>query len=152
MNIFVLDTDIKKCAEYTCDKHVVKMILESAQMLSTACRVSGIDAGYKSTHKNRPCSIWVRNSLDNWKWLRSLVIELNREWKKRFKHTRNHKSYDVVMSLPTPPFKSIGLTPFAQVMPDKYKHKDAIKAYRDYYMGEKRKIAKWRNGKPYWYE
>ena len=83
MNIFVLDKDIKKCAQYHCDRHVIKMILESSQMLSTACRMNGVHDGYKATHISHPCSIWVRESLDNWFWLRDLVTELNEEYKYR---------------------------------------------------------------------
>jgi len=56
MNIFVLDTNLEKCAQYTCDEHVIKMILEHTQMLSTACRLNGIDKGYQITHVNRPCT------------------------------------------------------------------------------------------------
>ena len=52
MNIFVLDEKVEKCAEYHCDKHVIKMILESAQMLSAVVRLNGHDVGYKLTHKN----------------------------------------------------------------------------------------------------
>ena len=151
MNIFILDYDIEKCAKYTCDKHCVKMILESAQMLSTACRLSGLDVGYKACYKNHPCGIWTRASLSNWLWLRKLVIELNGEWKRRFNHKQNHKSFEVVMSLPYPKIKDYGLTPFAQAMPDVYKNKDAVNAYRNYYMGDKRHIAYWKNGKPFWY-
>lgn len=84
MNIFILDNDVSKCAMYHCDKHVVKMILESAQMLSTVIRESGIDCGYKITHLNHPCTIWTRESLSNWKWLRNLVEALNQEYKFRF--------------------------------------------------------------------
>ena len=61
MNIFVLDQNIEKCAKYHCDKHVIKMILESAQMLSSVVRIQGFDIGYKLTHKNHPCSIWAGN-------------------------------------------------------------------------------------------
>ena len=52
MNIFVLDNEVEKCAEYHCDKHVIKMILESAQMMSAVVRLQGYDVGYKLTHKN----------------------------------------------------------------------------------------------------
>ena len=59
MNIFYLDKDPQQAAKYHCDKHVVKMILESAQMLCTV--VNEISGGqvtpYKSTHKNHPCKI-----------------------------------------------------------------------------------------------
>jgi len=152
LNIFVLDYDIKKCAEFTCDKHVVKMILESAQMLSTAVRISGIDSGYKSSYVNHPCSVWVRASLSNWLWLRELVINLNQEWKTRYNHSSNHKSYDMVMSLPCPNIKDIGLTKFAQAMPDIYRNEDVVNAYRNYYMGEKRNFVSWKNKIPEWWK
>jgi len=152
MNIFILDLDPKKCAKYTCDKHVVKMILESAQMLSTACRISGINEGYKSSYINHPCNIWVRDSLENWKWLRSLVIELNKEWQKRFNHKRNHKSFEVAISLSNPKIRNKELTSFVQAMPNIYKNIDTVQAYRDYYMGEKRHIAYWTNGQPWWWK
>jgi len=152
MNIFVLDYDVALCASFHNDRHVVKMILESAQMISTACRMSGVDAGYKATHQNHPCSKWSRESLSNWLWLRRLTLELNIEWQRRFGHSKNHKSFDVVKSLPLPKIKDVGLTPFAQAMPNIYKNEDAVKAYRDYYMGEKRAIAQWRNGEPYWWK
>ena len=61
MNIFILDNDSQKCVEYHCDKHVVKMILEYCQLLSTACHVHGIavDGIYKKTHDNHPCAKWL---------------------------------------------------------------------------------------------
>lgn len=152
MNIFILDTNVKKCAEYHCDKHVVKMITESAQMLSTACRLNGINNGYKACYKFHPCSIWTRESLSNWLWLRELVKHLNKEWRSRYHHSRNHKAYDVVKSLPEPKIKDIGLTKFAQAMPDEYRSVDAVDAYRSYYMGDKRHIAQWRNGEPCWWK
>ena len=70
MNIFVLDTSPKLAAEYHCNKHVVKMIIETAQMLSTAHDYleTGISGLYKPTHKNHPCSIWVRQSRENYLW------------------------------------------------------------------------------------
>jgi hypothetical protein len=72
MNIFILDEIPEKCARYHCDAHVIKMILESAQMLSTTVRLSGIDRGYKITHQNHPCTLWTGESLSNWQWLREL--------------------------------------------------------------------------------
>ncbi|MFW6173557.1 MAG: pyrimidine dimer DNA glycosylase/endonuclease V [Elusimicrobiota bacterium] len=152
MNIFVLDLEPEKCAVYHCDKHVVKMLLESAQMLSTAVRMSGINKGYKACYQNHPCTKWVRKSVDNWLWLRDLVFALNAEWKDRFDHLYNHKSFEVVKKLPVPNIKDIGLTPFALAMPEGYKQKDAVSSYRNYYMGDKRHIAKWRNGKPWWWK
>jgi len=84
MNILVLDNDIEKCAQYHCDKHVVKMILESAQMLSATLRLNGADQGYQVTHKNYPCTKWTRESLSNWKWLKKLATALNKKYKFRF--------------------------------------------------------------------
>lgn len=69
MNIFVLDEDIEKCARYHCDQHVIKMILESAQMLCTALNKKGHSTPYRSTHSNHPCVLWVEQSHDNFCWL-----------------------------------------------------------------------------------
>jgi hypothetical protein len=143
MNIFVLDNDVAKCAEYHCDKHVVKMILESAQILSTVCRQSGLDVGYKPTHSHHPCTIWASESLDNWIWLRNLTALLNAEYKYRYEKSNNHKSYDLVATLPLPNIPDIGLTPFAQAMPDEYKHDDAVVAYRNYYKCVKAPFLQW---------
>ena len=91
MNIFVLDSNIQKCAQYHCDKHVVKMILESAQLLSTVLRLNDVDYGYKATHANHPCTSWAGESLSNWKWLRNFAFELNQEYRFRFGREINHK-------------------------------------------------------------
>ena len=153
MNIFVLDEKVEKCAEYHSDKHVIKMILESAQMLSAVVRLNGYDVGYKLTHKNHPCTKWARESLSNYNWLKELTKLLNYEYRYRYEKDINHKSYDVVMTLPTPKIPDIGLTPFAQAMPDQYKNKNAVKAYRDYYINEKSKFLTWTNRKtPIWYK
>lgn len=155
MNIFVLDENTDICAEYHNDKHVVKMILESAQMLSTAVRSTGVDAGYKSTHLNHPCNIWVRESIWNWWWLFDLAYSLHNEWQYRFDHPehKKHKSFEVILSLPEPKLPDLGLTPFAQAMPDEYKSDDAVEAYRNYYMNEKDHLAGWKKrNKPEWYK
>ena len=152
MNIFVLDKEVEKCAEYHCDKHVIKMILESAQMLSAVVRLNGHDIGYKLTHKNHPCTIWARESLSNYNWLVRLTRLLNYEYRYRYDKDINHKSYDLVRTLPVPKISDIGLTPFAQAMPDQYKNKNAVKAYRDYYINEKSSFLTWTKRKtPNWY-
>jgi hypothetical protein len=151
MNIFVLDLDLSKCASYHIDKHCGKMIVEAAQMLSTACRLSGLDYGYKITHVNHPCNKWVRESLSNWYWLKELTKHLNREWQQRYNHLVNHKSYSVILTLPKPKITDIGLTSFAQAMPDEYKNSNPVVAYRNYYRYEKRDIATWKNSIPGWW-
>jgi len=145
MNIFILDLNHEKNAQYHADKHVVKMILESAQLLSSAVRMSGIDAGYKLTHKNHPCAIWTRESLSNWLWLHDLTMALNDEYRYRYNKKVNHKSYDMAMSLPLPNINDIGMTTFRQAMPDEYKDNDVVKAYRAYYIGEKSHLFSWKN-------
>lgn len=151
MNIFILDYDIEKCAQYHCDPHAVKMILESAQMLSTALRANGIDKGYQPTHVNHPCTMWARSSLSNWKWLRLLAKHLNAEYKHRFDKGNNHASWDLIYSLPDPPIEDIGLTPFAQAMPDEYKNQDPVTAYRNFYFGEKKELFRWtKRETPHW--
>ena len=151
MNIFILDKEVEKCAEYHCDKHVIKMILESAQMLSAVVRLNGHDIGYKLTHKNHPCTIWARESLSNYNWLVRLTRLLNYEYRYRYDKDVNHKSYDLVKTLPIPDLPDIGLTPFAQAIPEQYKNKNAVKAYRDYYINEKSSFLTWtKRKKPKW--
>lgn len=146
MNIFVLDSDQKIAAQAHCDKHCVKMVLETAQLLSTAVRLSGIDYGYKSTHVNHPCSIWARQSLANFTWLKELGIYLGEEYSFRF--GRRHKSSAVIKNIPNIPGGNT-LTDFAQAMPDKFKNtNNAIAAYRDYYINSKRHLLVYTNRCP----
>jgi hypothetical protein len=153
MNIFVLDEDYEKCAQYHVDKHVVCMIKEYGQLLSSAVRLSGIDAGYKLTHQNHPAAVWVRQSLTNWIWLRKLARHVNDEYKFRYGRTENHKSYGVITSLPMPNIESIGMTKFPQIVPEDCVSDDPIEAYRNFYMKHKRHIANWKNRPiPEWYK
>lgn len=150
MNIFILDNDPALCAEYMIDKHVVKMPLEYAQMMSTACRLNGFDVGYKAAYKNHPCTKWVRESIANYMYLKTLALEVGCEYTRRYH--KSHKSVDLIKTLPVPRLPDIGMTPFAQAMPEQYKDSDcAVKAYRAYYRGEKMRIATWKHGNsPSW--
>ncbi len=154
MNIFVLDLDIKTCARFHCDQHVSKMILESAQLLCTALNKKGITTPYRSTHMNHPCTRWVGESYDNFNWLRKLALALNTEYRYRYHKDSDHKSVAVIEEIAAARFESIGLTQFAQAMPDEYKMPgDAVAAYRRFYVGEKLKFAKWtRRRVPAWVE
>lgn len=153
MNIFVLDTDIRKCAQYHADQHVIKMILESAQMLCTVVNLNGGYAPYRSTHTRHPCTIWAGASLSNWKWLYRLALALNDEYRYRYRANLHHKSAEVVKTLSLPKIDDIGLTEFAQAMPEIYRVPgDAVKAYRKFYIEEKSRFAKWtRHKKPGWF-
>lgn len=148
MNIFVLDSDPTKAAQYQCDRHVVKMVLESAQLLCAAHE----SAPYKRTHYNHPCAVWTRSSMSNYKWLLSHAYALAAEYKKRY--GKEHKCVEVLdwCRDNDPMILDLGLTPFAQAMPDQYKNDDPVVAYRSYYINEKNKIAKWKHGNvPAWY-
>lgn len=154
MNIFVLDSNPILCAQYHCDKHVIKMILESVQILSTVVRLNGIDQGYRITHQNHPAVKWVQESLTNWNWLKVLTFELNKEYRYRFDKIVDHKSISVLLSLSEPDIQNIPLTPFSQIVPKKYQDPDPILAYRKYYYYEKSSICSWKKRNPplWWYE
>jgi hypothetical protein len=152
MNIFVLDNDIKKCAMYHCDKHVVKMITESAQLLCSTYYYTCEEkiSPYKLTHKNHPCSVWVRESLSNWRWLRDMAIALYSEYKHRY-GDKTHKAGEVVLNLKTPSIIDIGITKRPQAMPLEHMEIDAVTAYRNYYRIDKAHLLKYtKRDRPYW--
>jgi hypothetical protein len=150
MNIFVLDLDPKKCAEYHVDSHVSKMNIELAQIMCTVLNEIGYSSPYKTTHTKHPCTLWAKQSLSNYLWLRELSLELHKEF--QYRYNKTHKSGIVAKSLPIPNLPDIGLTPFAQAMPDQYRHEDAVTAYRSYYHGEKASFSTWKNGNiPEWF-
>lgn len=159
MNIFILDTDPVKAAQYHCDKHVVKMVLETAQLLSTAVQVIShreINGLYRQTHLNHPCSIWARESLENFLWLTSLGNALGDEYTHRYK--RQHKSAAVIQLASYHAFDFWDKFPirkgleFVQCMPMDLRHKDPVTAYRNYYISDKLPFAKWTNRDmpPWW--
>ena len=154
MNIFILDKDIKKNCEFHCNKHVVKMILEYAQLgCSTHHLVSVplVDIPYKKTHINHPCAIWARKSLDNYVYLISLGIQLCEEY--TYRYGKIHKTAKVFKWLEDniPSLPDIGLTDFALAMPLEYHNVCAVTAYRDYYINEKKSLLKYKNrNKPSW--
>ncbi len=142
MNIFILDTDPIKAAQYQCNKHVVKMIVESAQMLSTAYH--DVVAPYRHTHVNHPCSLWARWSFQNFVWLVAHAKELCSEYTKRYKKV--HKTEAIIdWFIANPPnLPDRGLTPFVIAIKDqKYHLTDAVSSYRAYYIGDKARFAKW---------
>ena len=152
MNIFAVDTDPKIAAQQLCDKHVVKMILESAQMLCAVFPKG--EAPYKRAFYNHPCTKWARESEENYEWLLSHAFAMCQEYTKRY--GKIHKSLEAIhwcgcnyhkLDLPR-----IGLTKFAQAMPDEYKNKCSVTAYRSYYNGEKAYFAKWsKRETPSWF-
>jgi hypothetical protein len=136
MNIFILDTDPVVCAQSHCDRHVVKMILETAQILCTALsNVTGdtVVTAYKPTHRRHPCTIWAQD-IRNFVWLRSLGFALCDEYTHRY--GKVHKSLAVLQSFPVPTMKLHTPKTWALAMPDEYKQKDAVQAYRSYYQSK----------------
>ncbi|HET6563795.1 MAG TPA: hypothetical protein VFG52_00160, partial [Xanthomonadales bacterium] len=107
---------------------------------------------YRSTHVKHPCVLWVEESYDNFLWLSELAVQLNREYRYRFEKAIDHKSMAVVAEISKYRFESVGLTGFAQAMPDEYKVPgDAVSAYRQFYLAEKMGFAKWtRRELPHW--
>jgi len=135
------------------DKHVVKMILETTQMLCTAHHLceSIYKPPYKLTHKNHPCTVWVMTSVDNYKWLVKLGLELCKEYTHRYGKTHKCEQYIRKMKKNIPSLPNIGFTLPAQAMPDIYKSKDAVESYRQYYYFEKHFLLTWKKrDEPVW--
>lgn len=148
MNIFILDIDPVKAAEYQCNKHMVKMILESAQIMSTVHSLCGNSTTYKPTHPKHPCTIWARESVNNYKWLLAHAKALCSEY--TFRYGKVHKTQAIIdneLSI-IPNIPDIPLTKFVQAMPDKYKEEDPVEAYRAYYICEKGSFAQWKKRNP----
>lgn len=143
MNLFILDRDPELAAQFHCNRHVVKMILETAQLLSTAHHVLDGDQAekigriYKKTHENHPCAVWVRESPDNYSWAHMLGMSLCAEYTHRY--GKVHKTQDVLWNLAAIPHNipDVLFTEFPQCMPEEYKNQDTVAAYRNYYIGEK---------------
>ena len=151
MNIFVLHKDPVLAAQMACDKHVVKMILETAQMLCTAARSKSAWAPYGATHKGHPCTIWAGRSQGNWDWLVQHGMALCEEYTKRY--NKRHKSEAIIRYCGelNIQFERQEQTPFAQAMPPQYKNDCVVTAYRAYYMGEKAGFATWKTQTPDWW-
>lgn len=152
MNIFVLDTDPHTAAIQQLDKHVVKMPLESAQMLCSALIAHGVeDTPYRKAHPKHPCTLWAAKTRTNFRWLVKHGISLCEEYTSRY--GKRHKSQDVIewCAARESAVPAGDLTPFAQAMPEQYKNADPVTAYQQYYMGEKRYIATWKQNRPQWF-
>jgi hypothetical protein len=146
------------------------MILESAQLLSTAHRlldgrqdnkiwvhpdINLNEVLYSATHVNHPCAIWVRQSSQNYYWVYQLMLELNREFVRRYNKNNDHatitKMADILGRQPSN-LKDIGFTKPSCCMPEELRGPDVVEAYRNYYRVAKRDIAKWTNTPvPEWY-
>jgi hypothetical protein len=168
MNLFYLHEEPKPCAELHCDKHVVKMIIEYAQLMSTAHRMLDGDQYealskngrrikrwrmpnsnlentlYKASHLNHPTAVWVRQTSGNYEFLYELFTHLCDEYTYRYgrEHLTDSKLRDVLCETPT----NITPGPFSPpppAMPDDVKSSNVVKAYQQYYNKYKRDFAVW---------
>lgn len=172
MNIFYISADPAQAAIWMVDKHVVKMILESAQLLSTAHRVldgqeyvdntSGRrikrwklpDARdsvlYSATHVNHPSAIWCRQSVLNYTWLVDHMFALLHEY--TYRYNKQHKiEGELSYMLQSPPLnlKEFDYTTMPSAMAEEYKiSDDPIVNYRNYYKVGKSRMHKWTNRQP----
>ena len=155
MNIFFLDENPTLSAQYHVDKHVVKMILETAQLLCSVHHVTDQvtdQVPYKLSHKNHPCAVWARQSLSNYLYLCELGLELGKEY--TYRYGKRHKSIDVIewCIVNKPNIPDIDFTQPAMAMPDEYKTDSVVESYRNYYIGAKISLASWKNReKPFWF-
>ena len=155
MNIFYFYDCPKKSAQAQPDKMLVKMPLESLQMMSTIADYLGFDSPYRPVMLNHPCTIWARESKQNFLWLwehaGSLCEEYTARYGKTHKCELTMNDYNPIWIQVVDALPDIGLTPFAQAMPDYCRNDNAVIAYRQYYMREKKHIAKWKSKKPAWF-
>lgn len=159
MNIFVLSRNPKIAAQYHCDKHVIKMISESYQMLMIPEKQlerqhSGED--YSIGHEYHPCSVWARTTRGNYLWLAALMQHLLEEYDKHWPSASQSKYINArtfLLLLDRDYMDSINLpfnyqmTEFVQAMPDYCKHSDVVSAYWKYYNNEKTHLYSWRRGR-----
>lgn len=172
MNIFFLSMSIKRCSRYHFDRHVIKMIIEYTQMLSTSWFLLNPGLAqiyfnqhliYKATHINHPCSIWVRQHINNYMFVCRLGLQLCHEWRFRYHHTKTHACEPKLQFLfnhPPPEINKHVITktrsnpqcltvPLPQAMPDEYKTENknvyyTVQAYRQYYKSpHKQHITSW---------
>jgi hypothetical protein len=155
MNIFVLDENPILAARYQCDKHIVKMTVETSQLLCTAVHMNSageVQTPYKPTHVNHPCTKWASQTLESFEWLYKHGQALAGEY--TYRYGKIHKCEAIInwCAQRVGLFSLGGLIPFVQAMPEQYKHEDIVQAYRAYYLGEKKKFAKWtRREPPMWW-
>jgi len=157
VNIFYLHSNPDVAARYHCDKHVTKMIVESAQLLSTAHHVLTPNEAnprlYKETHRNYPCALWVRHSLLHYDWVFRLMSSLCHEYSYRF--GKKHKTEREVLPLLLLAPRTIDAEALFEspplCMPEQYWGDDAVLSYRAYYRAEKAGFATYRGvHAPFW--
>lgn len=180
MNIFYLNENPQTCAQEHLDKHVVKMILEYAQLLSTAHRlldgnqyIAKTEAGrnikrwklnnsklesllFKASHINHPSAVWARKNVQNYMWLAELLEETCREYTHRYGKIHSVERTGLMQTLKNNFPSNIPIGPFTEptpAMPEDCKISgDSIASYKKYYIEKKKHFAKWTNREtPQWF-
>jgi hypothetical protein len=175
INIFAVDNDPVQSAMWMVDRHVVKMVLETAQLLSTAHRlldgeqyIDKTKTGrnvkrwrlpdereqvlYSATHVSHPSAVWCRETNNNYNWLYCHFVGLLHEY--TYRYGKIHKCEDMVVALMRPPLNiPVGyLTQVTPAMPDEYKMPgDSVESYRNYYRAGKKHLHKYtKRPAPFW--
>jgi len=154
MNIFFVDNNPAQAARDLADKHVGKMLVESAQMLFTAVRKHGYTGGgYASAYENHPMTKWVAMSYWHAEWLLEHAIALAGEFQFRYGHP--HKTQDMLPTLAAAVHKLMpdnGWSNPPRCIPDEFKidydtyEGDVpchVASYREYYRVGKAHLHKW---------
>ena len=181
MNIFVLDENPKKAAKEHCDKHVVKMIVESAQMLSTAHRIldgtpvkkpskSGKtmqwhyeltdereDKLYKAVHAKHPCTIWTMQTAANYRWhydhFTALCDEYTYRYGKVHKTDKDLRAFLVALPRNISDDETLTKFPLAMKSNPECMFDDPVKSYRAFYKTKQERFNMvWsKRETPYWF-
>lgn len=152
MNIFATSDDPVECARSLDDKRLVKMVLESAQLLSTAMNICGGKGPYKSTHINHPCSVWTRASRGNYWWLLNHFKALCDEYTARYGRIHKCNDYYPELSLGARSIPDGNLMPFTNC--SKFKDIETKLAYRFTMISkwetdeENKRPPRWTNSSP----
>lgn len=153
MNVFVLCNNPIFAARYHNNKHVVKIILESRELLELAHHETAYNGNRFRGNYNNPIAKWARQRLSNYLWLANYSLALCHEY--TFRYGKIHKCEQRIRWLRknVPTHLSPGnRTPFAIVVPDDVNTGNAVESYRLYYIKYKQHIAQWKHREvPYWY-
>lgn len=155
MQIFYLDTNLKHSVRYHVNKHVVKMPIESAQVLCTVLRERGeADMSYKSVYRNHPITRWADSNMLNFHWLNLYGLALCKEY--RYRWNRVHATESVLANIYqfTMHYGGIGSTFYNEppmCVSARFKVLSLVNAYRAYYLATKSRLFEWsRRPTPYW--
>ena len=161
MNIFVTDFDPTIAAHNLCDKHVIKMVLESTMLLSNVMHKEGFtNPPCKLAFSKHPCSVWAGKSIGNYCWLYDHNLAICKEFENRYGH-----SHSFVQHLPglnpaklwhikeerwpmtLDDYVDLGFDDFCNCTPYK-EMPNVVEAYRKYYIEAKSKFATWKKTEP----